>query len=46
MWHDTTNHGEVLKTRFTPVLGVVWALSDLSHGTTEAFQLHDVSVQS
>lgn len=52
MWHDTTNYGEiastkkihggVIKTRFTPVLGVFWALSDLSHGTTEAFQPHDV----
>jgi len=28
------------------VLHVVWALPDLSSGTTEAFQLNDVSVQS
>ena len=28
------------------MLHVVWALPDLSSGTTEAFQLNDVSVQS
>ena len=28
------------------VLHVVWALSDLSSGTPETFQLNDVSVQS
>ena len=42
-WHGASYYGEVQK--LSLVLHVLGTLSDLSNGTTEAFQLNDISVQ-
>lgn len=43
-WHGATYCGEVTQVSLSLVLHILGTLSDLSIGTTEAFQLNDISV--